>query len=293
MILGKRACDDGDGKAPRHKDRQHGPQPPAVQRSSSFWSDTLGRATVCVICLGPKDSHDVLTCDRQSTWDNKYSIICRRGPSSCMVLRSDSRIEPCFSFNLGWCHSQSHPRSTPAWGAAAGAGPTPRRYAIGALPDAPHTHLSVDTWERMLSKNGLTAQYPRIIPSLRFGFSLGICHMTKTFVPPNGCSLSEHNSIIQKLVRTKLQLGRRLGPFSRASIKQQLGPFHCSPVSLVEKPQEDPAADTKFWLVQNYSAPRIPQFGVQSINSQTFPLSLLASRPAWRLPCATSKPRIG
>jgi hypothetical protein len=83
-----------------------GGAPPTGPRAS-FRSDATPGPLVCVICLGPKDRHDVEHCERTRTWDGVHATASKRNHNNRVVLRTDGR-EPCFQFNLGRCHSTEH-----------------------------------------------------------------------------------------------------------------------------------------------------------------------------------------
>jgi hypothetical protein len=149
------------------------------------------------------------------------------------------------------------------------ADPIQLRVALGYRRRRPHTPLDAHAWQRALEDAGLGARYPRLVSGIRFGFSLGIRKIEKTFSPPNGKSLLVYPEVFESLARTELDAGRWIGPVDAAFLERELGPFHSSPISLVEKARdpEKPDAPTKFRMVQNFSAPRVPRDGVLSINA--------------------------
>ena len=132
------------------------------------------------------------------------------------------------------------------------------------------TPLRHEGWSRLLAKHNLLPKYPNIPTYIQYGANAGIPKITRTYIPPNCPSISVHASIFEEIVDREFDKGCYAGPFTRAEVEEQIGPFQTSPLSLVPKAGKP----NKFRLIQNLSFPRNDPI-IRSINhaldSDTFP----------------------
>ena len=68
-------------------------------------------------------------------------------------------------------------------------------------------------------------------------------------IPPNSISLSIHHSEFLEIIDKELSKDHYLDPFSLFLIKESLGPYQTSPLSMIPTPRQP----SKFRLIQNFS----------------------------------------
>jgi hypothetical protein len=146
----------------------------------------------------------------------------------------------------------------------------------------PPTPYNADSFEDALRQSGLTALYPNLVPGLRYGFLIGIPHITHRFTPDNSRSLLKHASDFSTIIATELELRRWIGPLSLKQLTR-LYPkgFHISPCSILPKPHNP----LKKRLIQNFSYPHSLSADVPSINSQ---IEISDFPCTWGLPSAVA-----
>lgn len=92
---------------------------------------------------------------------------------------------------------------------------------------------------------------------------MGICPIITTYSPPNTPSTILYAPEFHAILQHKFAAGRYIRPFSQKELKNLIGPFQTSPLTIILKPGKP----GKFRLVQNFSYPRTPAHGVSSISS--------------------------
>ena len=123
-----------------------------------------------------------------------------------------------------------------------------------------------DVWQAQLTRLGLLHRYPSIVEGLKSGFSLGIPVINNTYTPPNHQSISRDpilSEVYNFTIANEFELGRYVGPFTRAQLEAELGPFQTSPLSFVSKASKP----GKYRAVHNFSFPHSPSPEAVSINS--------------------------
>jgi hypothetical protein len=120
-----------------------------------------------------------------------------------------------------------------------------------------------DAWRKELEDLGLICRYPSVVEGLRSGFDLGIPRIRSTFTPPNHHSVIHRPDVYNAIIQNEFATGRYVGPFSRAQVESELGPFQTSPLSFVPKTSKP----GKFRAVHNFSFPHNPTPNASPINS--------------------------
>lgn len=135
----------------------------------------------------------------------------------------------------------------------------------------PFTPLNGHAWRRYLEEVDLVSKYPHIYSGVISGFRIGIPLIYTTIAPLNDTSLSTQSHIFKGIIAHEFQRGRYIGPLSRSEVKELIGAFQTSPLSLIPKPHKSNA----FRLFQNFSFPRTPSslhFSINYyINSDDYP----------------------
>jgi hypothetical protein len=90
-------------------------------------------------------------------------------------------------------------------------------------------------WQTELACLGLLPRYPDIVEGLSSSFLLGIPPISCTYTPPNYSSILHLPDVYKATVENEFAAGRYVGPFSRAQMENELGPFQTSPLSFVPK----------------------------------------------------------
>ena len=127
----------------------------------------------------------------------------------------------------------------------------------------PLTPYNKGAWAEQLANLGLQEKYPHLVQGIAKGFDLGIPTISCTYTPPNHNSVNSLVSVYSNIVENEFAAGRYVGPFSRAQLELELGPFQTSPLSLVAKTSKP----GKYRAVHNFSHPHEPSAEVTSINS--------------------------
>lgn len=128
-----------------------------------------------------------------------------------------------------------------------------------------NTPLKHEGWVLLLYKHGLYDKYEHIPRSILIGFNTGIPHLHFTYTPANSPSLHVYHDEFNTIVQKEFNKGRCLGPLNRQQAVDLVGPFHSSPLSLLDKPGKP----GKHCLVQNLSFPQksTTRLSTPSINS--------------------------
>lgn len=112
---------------------------------------------------------------------------------------------------------------------------------------------SADNFERALKRAGLHSKYAHILQGLRLGFDIGMPRIYRTQTPPNKPSLDEHIDHFISILANEINTGRYIGPVSRSTLEQVIGPFQTSPLSIIPK-----STPGKFRPIENFSFPLSP-----------------------------------
>jgi hypothetical protein len=118
-------------------------------------------------------------------------------------------------------------------------------------------------WQTELRRLGLLSRHPDVVEGLSSGFLLGIPPISNTYIPPNHSSILHLPEIYKATVENEFAAARYIGPFSRAQLEKELGPFQTSPLSFVPKASKP----GKYRAVHNFSFPHNPSPSISSINS--------------------------
>ena len=90
-------------------------------------------------------------------------------------------------------------------------------------------------WLSHITSACIIFRYPHLHNSLIHGFAANLPSLSSIFTPPNNISIGEHQEVFDEIVAKEFSKGRYLSPLSRLEIKDNLGPFQSSPLSLVSK----------------------------------------------------------
>ena len=126
---------------------------------------------------------------------------------------------------------------------------------------SPYIH---GTWATEFTRLALWSKYPSVVEGFKAGFHLGIPAVHKTFTPPNHPSILHLPDIYNSTIHREFAAGRYVGPFTRAQLEVELGPFQTSPLSFVPKTSKPGT----FRAVHNFSFPHVPSPETFSINSR-------------------------
>jgi hypothetical protein len=157
------------------------------------------------------------------------------------------------SATISNCQRAAHPRSTSTGTPA----PDAEKQAMGpksALEPKRRKATSPyarSAWGAELARLGLIPRYPSVVKGLEQGFNLGIPPIRSTFTPPNHPSIIHMPNVYTSTVDNEFAAGRYVGPFSRAQLEGEIGPFQTSPLSFVPKTSKP----GKFRAVHNFSFP--------------------------------------
>ena len=136
------------------------------------------------------------------------------------------------------------------------------KTAVSLRRHSPKTPLRADQWETSLRSSRLLSTYSLIPEFIRFGAHAGIPHILRSHNPLNHESTETLSHVFVDIIQAEFNKGRYLGPFTKAQLELEIGPFQSSPLSLVPKPGKP----GKYRLVQNLSHPHT-NFPVPSINA--------------------------
>ena len=127
----------------------------------------------------------------------------------------------------------------------------------------PLTPYRRDAWAQELMRHALAEKYPHLVQGLTEGFSLGIPQIRCTYTSPNHASVNSLLNVYNDIVLNEFTTGQYIGPFLRAQLEAEIGPFQSSPLSLVPKTSKP----DKYHAVHNFSHPHNPMPEVASVNS--------------------------
>ena len=125
------------------------------------------------------------------------------------------------------------------------------------------TPYHTEEWCTILESNNLLNKYRHIPISLQYSFNAAIKNIAYTFTPPNNESISMYHNIFQQSIQHEFGVGRYKGPFMQQQVKDILGPFQTSPLSIIPKPNKP----GKYWIIQNCSSPYSNSEGFCAINA--------------------------
>ncbi|KAF5337360.1 hypothetical protein D9611_002939 [Ephemerocybe angulata] len=239
-----------------------------------------------------------------SVWvdtDTRLPSVLPNGPG--MVVTAQSRLASTGSWSSSRTAASSASTGKPASSATASSGAattytsaravdpeaTEFRRAVERARINPGSPYRVDEIERLLRRSGLVWRYPDVVEGLRHGFRVGFPTVQHTQVPPNKDSVVEFGPHFRQVVENEIRKGRYLGPVSRAVMESVLGPFQCSPLSVIPK-----TTPGKYRIIQDFSFPHFfnTLFPQASVNSHTdasaFPCTwgtfMSVAHLVWHLP---------
>jgi hypothetical protein len=74
---------------------------------------------------------------------------------------------------------------------------------------------------------------------IHYGFDLSVdSSPTITYIPHNHYSALDNPMAVQAYIETELKVSRYLGPFDPVWLESIIGPFHCSPLDVIEEPEK-------------------------------------------------------
>jgi hypothetical protein len=111
------------------------------------------------------------------------------------------------------------------------------------------TPLRWQRWEEYLEEAGLGELFKGVPKGIRYGFDLGVEGLpTSTYIPRTHHSALDNPEAVKSYIETEINVGRYLGPFDPESLEKIIGPFHCSPLGVIEE-------SLKFCIIQDHSFP--------------------------------------
>lgn len=139
------------------------------------------------------------------------------------------------------------------------------RVALDLRKLHPLTPYKPEAWECELQRAGVLERFADIPSGLHLGFRVDFPPINAVQIPPNRESISEFSVEFNSIIQKELEKGRFIGPFLADTLKDLIGPFQSSPLSIIPKPGNA----KKFRIVQNFSFPNLPtaSFPNPSINS--------------------------
>ncbi|KAE8186882.1 hypothetical protein CF328_g7093 [Tilletia controversa] len=110
--------------------------------------------------------------------------------------------------------------------------------------------LNAEGFESVLESLNLLDDFGDLLAGLRDGFDFGIPPLRETRTPPNHVSASANSEALQIIAEKEMARGRWAGPYDRARVESEIGPFQTSPLGLI------PKSNGSWRLVQDLSYPR-------------------------------------
>ncbi|KAE8181627.1 hypothetical protein CF336_g8852, partial [Tilletia laevis] len=110
--------------------------------------------------------------------------------------------------------------------------------------------LNAEGFESVLESLNLLDDFGDLLAGLRDGFDFGIPPLRETRTPPNHVSASANSEALQIIAEKEMARGRWAGPYDRARVESEIGPFQTSPLGLL------PKSNGSWRLVQDLSYPR-------------------------------------
>ncbi|KAE8243359.1 hypothetical protein A4X03_0g7786 [Tilletia caries] len=110
--------------------------------------------------------------------------------------------------------------------------------------------LNAEGFESVLESLNLLDDFGDLLAGLRDGFDFGIPPLRETRTPPNHVSASANSEALQIIAEKEMTRGRWAGPYDRARVESEIGPFQTSPLGLL------PKSNGSWRLVQDLSYPR-------------------------------------
>lgn len=201
------------------------------------------------------------------------TVHIRSPPSESTAISYSAATTPA-SVSTGNELKVAFPRSTKTAIDVLGAATPPMAPSV-ALEHRKHRALTpykADAWESLLREAGLFHKYSQVPDGLRYGFFLNLPPINTTQTPPNRESIITYFEPVQAIINDEISKGRYIGPFTQSDLKQAIGPFQTSPLSVIPK-----TTPGRFRILQNYSFPyntslHFPNPSINSfINSDDFP----------------------
>lgn len=140
---------------------------------------------------------------------------------------------------------------------------TSLRSARDARALEAHTPLRAGAWREKIVRLGLSTKHGDIPNQIQFGFRLGSRTITTEYITNNYPSATTFAGVLAAEIQKEIDAGQYLGPFTAAEVRDVLGPFQVSPISIIKKPGKP----GRYRIIRDMSAPNPPQHGIASINS--------------------------
>ncbi|OJA19457.1 hypothetical protein AZE42_05675 [Rhizopogon vesiculosus] len=137
----------------------------------------------------------------------------------------------------------------------------------------PLTPYKADAWERELCHAGVLERFAKIPGGLHLGFKIDFPSIHTVQTPLNRDSINEFPVEFNNIVQNELEKGRFIRPFTTKDLKELIGPFQSSPLSIIPKPGKP----GKFRIIQNFSFLHYPSHSFPNpsikshINAEKFP----------------------
>jgi len=108
-----------------------------------------------------------------------------------------------------------------------------------------NTPYSADSFDVLLERTGLTAQFPELTYKLRNGFPIShnLSPLTASYTPNNLPGAEIFKTVCDEYVAEELAKGRYSGPYSHEELFAKISHFHSSPLQVVVKKGLDSAPD--------------------------------------------------
>ncbi|KAG8789291.1 hypothetical protein FRC15_010127 [Serendipita sp. 397] len=101
------------------------------------------------------------------------------------------------------------------------------------------TTLNLDAWKSTLAEFGLLAKHQHILYLIENGFPLGVnWDLTQTVLPRHHGSAMRHPEIIEEYIAKEVRAGRYSRAYRPEELERLIGPFYCSPMGTVDKPDK-------------------------------------------------------
>ncbi|PSR72775.1 hypothetical protein PHLCEN_2v11338 [Hermanssonia centrifuga] len=116
--------------------------------------------------------------------------------------------------------------------------PTEQKNVVALRRAKPLSAFKLEGWDFLLESTGLLEEFGEIPQGLRIGFIIGTPVIRHTIAPHNSPSLSILSEQFASIISNEFRLNRYLGPFTRIELKNIIGHFQTSPMSLIPKPHK-------------------------------------------------------
>jgi hypothetical protein len=114
------------------------------------------------------------------------------------------------------------------------------KTALEARRSKALTPYLVSAWLCLLREANLDHKYPDLAHCIEFGFDVGICIVTSTFVPVNSSTTERFPSEFSAIIEKEYACGQHIGPLSQKQVEELIGPFPSSHSHLSQKRVKQP-----------------------------------------------------